>query len=503
MQGGAGRRLSRGNSWRLRESVRTPGLLALAPIYIVWPMKNSMRAALSTAAMLGAVACGGSGGTGPSSQLPVDHIVMSTSAASVAVGKIIALTATPVTANGSNAGTGITWSSGSMAIATVSASGVVTGVSPGVADVTASSGGKTGHTAVTVTPASGGPTGDYVNVSLDRELYTTCGWTALLARCWGHNPDGEVGDGTRTDKNTPTQVSGTVSFAQISAGEPRTCGRTAVGDVYCWGNFNFVVGNNPDYRVTPALVASGLGFVDLSVSTSNVCGLDGSGNAYCWGANSTGAVGDGTLTVRPAPVAVSGGLTFAQITVGREFACGRTTAGVAYCWGTTDLGQRGDSTKTNRLVPTKVNGNLTFASIAAGFQDACGLTPSGAIYCWGTTFEVVPGTGGVSTFPAHVASTQTFVQLAVGVFHACALTASGAAWCWGDDVKGELGTGPTASDSNTPVAVQGGIAFARISAGKWATCGVSTLGALYCWGADNFGNLGLAGSSASVPTLVP
>lgn len=476
-------------------------------MHIVWPMKIRMRTALTTIAVLSALACGGSGGTGPggSSGSAVDHIVMSTSAASVSVGKTIALSATPVASDGSSVGTGITWSSGTKAIATVNASGVVTGVSPGVADVTASSGGKTGHTAVTVTPAGDGPTGDYVNVSLDRELYTTCGWTALLARCWGHNPDGEVGDGTRTDKNTPTQVSGTASFAQISAGEPRTCGRTAVGDVYCWGNFNFVVGNNPDYRVIPALVAAGLGFVDLSVSTSNVCGLDGSGKAYCWGANSTGAVGDGTLTVRPAPVAVSGGLSFAQITVGRDFACGRTAAGVAYCWGSNNLGQLGDSTKTNRLVPTKVNGNLVFTTIAAGFSAVCGLTSDGSIYCWGSTFEVVPGTGGVSLIPAKVASTQSFVQVAVGVFHACALTAAGAAWCWGADTSGELGTGTPLSDSDRPISVQGGIAFSRISAGKEATCGVSVLGALYCWGGDTFGDLGLgaAGASSNVPKLVP
>ena len=497
--------MPRGNSPQLG-SGRTPGLLALAPIYIVWPMKTFVRAALATAAMLGVIGCGGSGDTAPTSRLPVDHIAMSASATSVRVGQTVTLTATPVAADGSTiAGSGMTWTSGSKSIATVNASGVVTGVALGVADIAATSGGKSGHTAVTVTPANGGPTGDYVDVSLDRELYTTCGRSATVARCWGHNPDGEVGDGTQTDRAAPTQVGGSVSFAQISAGEPRSCGRTAVGDVYCWGNLNFVAGNSPDYHVTPALVASGLGFVDLSVSTSNICGLDASGKAYCWGGNTTGAVGDGTLNVRPTPVTVSGGLTFAQITVGRDFACGRTTAGVAYCWGKNDLGQLGDSTKTNRLAPTKVSDNLTFASIAAGFSAVCGLTPDGAIYCWGSTIYVVPGTGGVSTVPAHVTSTQSFVQVATGVFHACALTAAGAAWCWGDGIAGELGTGSLKPNSDTPVAVTGGLAFAKISAGKDATCGVTVLGALYCWGSDTFGDLGFGqvGKSANAPTLVP
>src|SRR5690348_4837105 len=162
-------------------------------------MNDHIRTALLSIASLGTLACGGSGNTGPggTSRPTVDHIVMSTSAASVPVGQTVTLTATPVAADGSTiTGTSISWSSGAKAIATVNAFGVVTGVAPGVADIAATSGGKSGHTAVTVTPAGGGPTGDYVNVSLDRELYTTCGWTALgVARCWGHNPDGEVGDG--------------------------------------------------------------------------------------------------------------------------------------------------------------------------------------------------------------------------------------------------------------------------------------------------------------------
>ena len=87
-------------------------------MHILWPMKILMRTALTTIAVLSALACGGSGGTGPGgpSGSAVDHIVMSTSAASVSVGKTIVLSATPVASDGSNVGTGITWSSGTKAV---------------------------------------------------------------------------------------------------------------------------------------------------------------------------------------------------------------------------------------------------------------------------------------------------------------------------------------------------------------------------------------------------
>jgi len=150
-----------------------------------------------------------------------------------------------------------------------------------------------------------------------------------------------------------------------------------------------------------------------------------------------------------------------------------------------------------------VSGNVLFSAISAGLTDVCGLSTAGAIYCWGTTFPVVPGTGGVANVPTAVASNQTFTQIATGLFHACALTAAGAAWCWGENDHRELGDGSTVNTRNSPVAVAGGLAFAKLAAGHWYTCGVTLLGAAYCWGDNGFGNLG-DGTMANrgVPTLV-
>src|SRR5215210_7570213 len=48
--------------------------------------------------------------------------------------------------------------------------------------------------------------------------YHTCGLVGDgKAYCWGMNRDGQLGDGTRTDRSQPRAVAGTLRFTQISA----------------------------------------------------------------------------------------------------------------------------------------------------------------------------------------------------------------------------------------------------------------------------------------------
>src|SRR5206468_2953135 len=86
------------------------------------------------------------------SSVPVASVAVSPTSASVSVGQTVQLAATPKDANGNPlTGRTVTWSSGNTAVATVSASGLVTGVSAGAATITATSEGKSGTAAITVT----------------------------------------------------------------------------------------------------------------------------------------------------------------------------------------------------------------------------------------------------------------------------------------------------------------------------------------------------------------
>src|SRR5439155_25440316 len=86
------------------------------------------------------------------SSTTVASVTVTPPAPTVVVAGTVQLTATTKDANGSVlTGRVVTWASGNPAVATVSATGVVTGVAQGQGTITATSEGKQGRAAVTVT----------------------------------------------------------------------------------------------------------------------------------------------------------------------------------------------------------------------------------------------------------------------------------------------------------------------------------------------------------------
>jgi alpha-tubulin suppressor-like RCC1 family protein len=199
--------------------------------------------------------------------------------------------------------------------------------------------------------------------------------------CWGANSNGQLGDGTTTDRTSWVLVGEGMSFGYgaaqsgVSAGARHTCGVTYVGAAYCWGlNSSGELGDGTtSQRTSPTLVAGGLSFVDVRAGGSHTCGITVAGVAYCWGANDHGQLGDGTTTQRMSPVAVAGGLTFAlpgfpyngTLSAGSGHTCGITTAGVMYCWGSNSSGQLGNGATTDSSVPVRVTGSASPSSARA------------------------------------------------------------------------------------------------------------------------------------------
>lgn len=73
----------------------------------------------------------------------------------------------------------------------------------------------------------------------------------------------------------------------------------------------------------------------------------------------------------------------------------------------------------------------------------------------------------------------------------CAVGVDGTAWCWGPNDFGQLGTGDTAT-GYVPRAAAPGYQFSKVvvSNGGAFTCGITTAGVAYCWGNQEGGRLG-------------
>ena len=339
------------------------------------------------------------------------------------------------------------------------------------------------------------------------------------AWCWGFNQYGSLGDGTTTSRSTPAPVTGGLTFASLTAGSVHTCGLTGGGLAYCWGAAGTIGDGALVDRTAPTPVAGGLTFVQLAASGLRTCGLTTAGKAYCWGRNSEGQLGDSTFDDRlvPTPVvnAVGGAaVVFASLESGAAHTCGLTGGGKAYCWGYNETGQLGDGTiNTVVFAPKAVAGGRSFTELTGRANSTCGLS-GGALYCWGYNGNGQLGDGTTTTHASpSPASGGPFAALGAGSTpdpsligtHACALTGTGAAYCWGWNASGQGGDGTT-TDHSTPTAVTGpgggaALTFASLSTGFAHTCGRTTGDAIYCWGANNSGQLGNGNGNQSTPTL--
>jgi len=177
----------------------------------------------------------------------------------------------------------------------------------------------------------------------------------------------------------------------------------------------------------------------------NACGITPSAQAYCWGFNGDGQLGTGNNNNRNIPTPINANLTFRQISGGRYHTCGITLSGIGYCWGDNHDGRLGTGDQQSSLIPKQVATGLTFQSIAAGRVQSCGLALSGLVYCWGFNQEGevgahIPPADSVIIVKPRPISGQSFKSLSVGGLHACAIDLNDQLWCWGFNNYGQLGT---------------------------------------------------------------
>jgi alpha-tubulin suppressor-like RCC1 family protein len=236
------------------------------------------------------------------------------------------------------------------------------------------------------------------------------------AFCWGLDSFGQLATGpyggASSHRSEPTPAAGVLRFRSLGLGSLHSCAVGTDSLTYCWGlNDRAQLGIDTAASpgrcgggwwcgTTPIALDSAFRFVAVTAGRVHSCGLTASGTAYCWG--------DGSP--EPKPVA---GLAFTTLEAGVNHTCGLTADGTAYCWGENDKGQIGDGTVTAlRPTPVPVATPTKFRSLAPGGSHTCGVSGDGQGFCWGWNRRGQIGNGaiegpnatthGVVPLPAHV-----------------------------------------------------------------------------------------------------
>jgi len=337
--------------------------------------------------------------------------------------------------------------------------------------------------------------------------------------CWGQNQFGQVGNGWNDteDKALPTAV--TIDFdglqpftggVDLVVGRDHACALKDDGTAWCWGDNGsgqLATGDNqPSRYAFESLVTRATALV---AGQTHTCGLSVDGRVSCWGSNGWGQLGNDDFPYNantPQDTGISG-----AVAIGGSIlhTCAVLANGTAKCWGQNQQGEIGTGTISQRVTaPTDVAGLAGVVQIGAGTGYTCARTADGKAYCWGNGEDGRLGQTGSnddSVDPLEVdvpLGLSAVTGVSIRDEHACVRLSDGTGRCWGKNVDGQLGSGESGL-AEAPLAVVeslGGIV--RVATGSRASCALTSSGLLACWGANDHGQLAMAGGASSTPSFV-
>ena len=382
--------------------------------------------------------------------------------------------------------------------------------------------------------------------------------TGQVGYIWGNGANGQLGNGSTVFNLSSPVITTSSPTTSIAAGETHTL-VLFQGRPYATGSASAgQLGNSSLLQVSGYVIVSGpaaTSWTSVSAGLSHSAGITAAGRLYAWGLNTSGQVGINSLTSVSSPVLVSGpaATSWSFVRIKNQTSLAITNLGVLYAWGNNTLGNLGIGTLGSYSSPVAVqspaSGSWTVASaslsfgqfvdsqnnfyfagdgltyfyptlvasspqqvgasswtvVSAGDGFSVGITTEGRLFAWGYNLNGEGGrltTTNVST-PTLVsgpAATSWSVISAGGAF-SLAITTLGALYAWGAGSQGRLGDG-TVVNKSSPVKI-GSSSWSAVGAGGATGYGINILGRLYAWGWNNVGQLGISTLvNTSSPVLV-
>jgi alpha-tubulin suppressor-like RCC1 family protein len=218
-------------------------------------------------------------------------------------------------------------------------------------------------------------------------------------RAWGENGSGQLGDGTFVIRRTPVSVAGLSDFTvtAIATGSGHSLALLSDGTVRAWGhNRQGQLGDGTTTnRGTPVSLPGlwGATVTAIAAGQYHSLALLQDGTVWAWGSNERGQLGDGTTTDRSTPMIVAGLSGVTAIAAGYNHSLALLSDGTVRAWGENGSGRLGDGTTTDRSTPVNVAGLSGVIAIAAGYDHSLALLSDGTVRAWGRNQERQLGDG--------------------------------------------------------------------------------------------------------------
>jgi alpha-tubulin suppressor-like RCC1 family protein len=326
---------------------------------------------------------------------------------------------------------------------------------------------------------------------------------------WGRNNNGQLGDNTITDRQSPVQTISTganwrnvITFGSTQAFHS-ACIKTD-GSLWLWGQGSYgALGNNSTLsRSSPVQTVSATTlWKQVSASSGNfgsfpfTAAIKTDGTLWLWGHGVYGQLGNNARTSRSSPVqTISTTTNWKQVSCGNSHAAAIKTDGTLWLWGSNGSGQLGDNAGISRSSPIQtIAGGTNWKQVSCGLNNTAAVKTDGTLWLWGNGQDGILGDNTVTnrSSPVQTVSTGTnWKQVVCGVNHTTSIKTDGTLWLWGLNTNGQLGDNTVTSKSSPVQTISTGTNWKQVSAGTNITSCIKTDGTLWMWGDNAFGQLG-------------
>ncbi|XP_036402620.1 probable E3 ubiquitin-protein ligase HERC4 isoform X1 [Megalops cyprinoides] len=222
----------------------------------------------------------------------------------------------------------------------------------------------------------------------------------------------------------------------------------------------------------------------------------------CWGNASFGQLGlggiDEEIVLEPKNCEFFCGKTVSGVGCGLRHTAFLLGDGTVYTCGCNDLGQLGHDKSRKKPEQVAALDAQNIVGVSCGEAHTLALNDKGQVFAWGLGSDGqlgLPNVEDCTRVPRNIKSLSDvqIAQVACGYRHSHALSRGGKIYSWGQNKYGQLGLGNNGKNVTSPHIIPSlvGIPFAQISAGGAHSFALTLSGAVFGWGRNKFGQLGL------------
>jgi len=378
--------------------------------------------------------------------------------------------------------------------------------------------------------------------------------------CMGWNFNGQIGlprikvNGEKyiTENFYPvmTLMGSTTDWKKLTAAGDHTCGIYGTGDLKCWGanRYGVLAQNslNPadfnNYWVYDDLDTQGAGntvrrvleststpvvatWIKVSTYDYHTCAIKADNTLWCWGRNDSDRLGlaasTPTLTHKQFVTAVLPPIGFnpttdawIEVSAGREHTCAISVTrdattipdkGKLWCWGGNKFKESGQKSGSVINLPNAlpVGSNNNWTKVTSGRNQTCAVNDLGSAFCFGYN-AAVAFTDNNYSVTAVAGQNENWTSIVTGYNHGCGvktISDSGQKtsnlYCWGQQQFGQLGSEffynsyiPNKILNDDKPLVEPFV-WKKLAAGSFHSCAIKNDNSLWCWGKNYWGQLGL------------